>query len=109
MEREHFPIEFNNELDDVKKSDNEFFAIAAERLSDLTEGHNDITGAVVNFKQPAQSRGTPYIHEVTIVVYMKSDHIAATEKHEQFPSALQGALDAIERQVRQRRERRRNY
>ena len=50
MEREHFPIEFNNELDDVKKSDNEFFAIAAERLSDLTEGHTDITGAVVNFK-----------------------------------------------------------
>jgi ribosome-associated translation inhibitor RaiA len=46
---------------------------------------------------------------VTIVVYMGSDHIAATEKGEQFQATLNGALDAVERQVRERREQQRNY
>jgi ribosome-associated translation inhibitor RaiA len=46
---------------------------------------------------------------VTIVVYMGSDHIAATEKGEKFQSTLDGALDAVERQVRERRNQQRNY
>jgi ribosome-associated translation inhibitor RaiA len=46
---------------------------------------------------------------VTIVVYMGSDHIAATEKGEQFQSTLDGALDTVERQVRERRKQQRNY
>ncbi len=109
MNELNFPVEFNNEVDDVKKSENEFYSIAVERLSKLSEGHADISGAVVNFKQPAQQRETPYIYEITIVVYMGSDHIAATEKNEQFRAALDGSLDAVERQVRERRERQRNY
>jgi ribosome-associated translation inhibitor RaiA len=109
MDKANFPIEFNNELDDVKKSENEFFTLAVDRLSKLAEGHTDISGAVVNFKQPAQERETAYIQEVTIVVYMGSDHIAATEQGEQFRATLDGALDAVERQVRERRQRQRNY
>ena len=95
MDEVSFPVEFNNELDDVKKSENEFYTFAVERLIKLSEGHTDISGAVVNFKQPAQQRGTSYIHEVTIVVYMGSDHIAATEKGEQFKVTLNGALNAV--------------
>ncbi len=105
-----FPIEFNNEVDDVKKSDNEFYTLAVERINKLAQGHNDISGAVVNFKQPAQGRGTAYIHEVTIVIYYKgSENIAATEKGEQFRATLDGALDAVERQVREQRRKERNY
>lgn len=109
MDANNFPIEFNNELDDVKKSENEFYTLAVDRISELAEGHNDISGAVVNFKQPAKAHQTSYICEVTIVLYMGSDHIAATEKGEQFRSTLDGALDAVEHQVREHRKQQRNY
>ncbi|HEX2994138.1 MAG TPA: hypothetical protein VHP14_04920 [Anaerolineales bacterium] len=36
-------------------------------------------------------------------------NIAATEKAEHFESILAGALDAVERQVRERRKQQRNY
>ena len=109
MERVDFPVEFNNEIDDVKKSENEVYTLAVDRLSKLAEGHNDISGGVVNLKQPAQGHTTAYIYEVTIVVYMGAEHIAATEKGHQFQATLDGALDAVERQVRERRKQQRNY
>ena len=109
MDKINFPIEFNNEIDDVKKSENEFYILAVDRLSKLAESHNDISGAVVNLKQPAKERQTSYMSEVTIVVYMGSDHISATEKGEQFQATLDGSLGAIERQVRERRKQQRNY
>jgi ribosome-associated translation inhibitor RaiA len=109
MDEVNFPIEFNNEIDDVKKSENEVYTLAVDRLSKLAKGHNDISGAVVNLKQPAKEHQTSYIYEVTIVVYMGSDQIVATEKGEQLQSALSGALNAVERQVHERREQQRNY
>jgi len=109
MDSASFPIEFNNEIDDIKKSENEIYTLAVDRLSKLAEGYNDISGAVVNFKQPAKEHQTVYINEVTIVVYMGSDNIAATEKGENFQSTLDGALDAVERQVRERRKQQRDY
>ena len=109
MDKASFSIEFNNEIDDVKKSENDIYTLAVDRLNKLAEGHNDISGAVVNLKQPAKEHQTAYINEVTIVLYMGSEHIAATEKGEQFQSTLDGALGAVERQVRERRKQQRNY
>ncbi|MFT5195021.1 MAG: ribosome-associated translation inhibitor RaiA [Cellvibrionaceae bacterium] len=109
MDTVNFPIDFNNEFDDVKQSKNKFYTLAVDRLNKLAEGHNDISSAVVNFKEPSNGHETSYIHEVTIVVNMGSNHIAATEKREQFQATLDGALDAVERQVRERREQQRNY
>jgi ribosome-associated translation inhibitor RaiA len=109
MDKANFPIEFKNEIDDVKKSESEFYTLAVDRLSQLAESHNDISGGVVNFKQPAKGHQTAYTYEVTIVVYMGSDHIVATEKGEQFQATLNGALDAVERQVRERRIQERTY
>ncbi len=109
MDKLNFSIEFNNELDEVKKGENKHYTLAVDRLSKLAKGHNDISGAVVNFKQPAKEHQTDYINEVTIVVYMGSDNIAATEKGEHFQATLNGALNAVERQVRERREQQRNY
>jgi ribosome-associated translation inhibitor RaiA len=40
---------------------------------------------------------------------MGSKNIAATEKGEQFRTTLDGALDAVERQVREHREQQRHY
>ncbi len=109
MDSANFPVEFNNEIDDIKKSENEYYTLAVDRLSKLAEGYTDISGAVVNFKQPAQARVTPHIYEVTIVVYMGAAQIAATEQSEQFRAALNGALEAAERQIRDRRAQQRHY
>lgn len=109
MDQTSFPIEFNNEINEVKKSENEAYTLAADRLGKLAEGHNDIRGGMVNFKQPSQGNLTAHIYEITIVLYMGSDHIAATEKGEHFQATLDGALDAVERQVHDRREKQRNY
>jgi ribosome-associated translation inhibitor RaiA len=109
MDETNFPIEFHNEIDDVKKSENEYYTLAADRLSDLAKGHNDISGAIVNLKQPAKEHQTSYIYEATIVVYMGSDDIAATEKGEQLQATLDGALDAVERQVHKRRDQQPSY
>ena len=35
MDKANFPIEFYNEIDDVKKSENEFYTLAVDRLSKL--------------------------------------------------------------------------
>jgi ribosome-associated translation inhibitor RaiA len=109
MDQGNFPIEFNNEIDDVKESENEFYTLAVDRLSKLAEGHNDISGGIVNLKQPAKGHQTSYIYEVTIIVYMGTNNIVATEKGEQFQATLDGALAAVERQVRERRIQARNY
>jgi ribosome-associated translation inhibitor RaiA len=109
MDKVSFPIEFNNELDDIKQSENDLYTLAVDRLNKLAEGHDDISGGVVNFKQPSQGHQTSHIHEVTIVIYMGSDHIAATEKGEQFQATLDGALDAVEYQVREFRKQQRGY
>jgi ribosome-associated translation inhibitor RaiA len=109
MDQDHFPIEFKNEIDEVKKSENEYYTLAVNRLSKLAKGHNDISGAMVNLKDPAKGRETSHIYEVTIVVYMGSDHIAATQKGEQIDATLASALDAVENQVREWRKQRRNY
>lgn len=47
MDKKNFPVGFNNELDDVKKSENKSYSMAIDRLSKLAEGHNDISGGVV--------------------------------------------------------------
>lgn len=109
MDGANFPVEFNNEINDIKKSENEIYTIAVNRLSKLAEGHSDISGGVVNLKQPAEGHQTPHIYEVTIIVYMGSNHIAATEQGEQIQSTLNGALTAVERQVREYRKQQRNY
>ena len=54
MDKANFPIEFNNEIDDVKKSENEYYTLAVDRLNKLAEGHNDISGAVVKLEATCQ-------------------------------------------------------
>ena len=110
MNKAKFPIEFNNEINEIKESENEYFTLAADRLSELTEGHNDISSGLVNFKQPAQGHQTSYIYEVTIIVYMRdTDQIVASEKGKHLQTTLNSALYAVERQVHERRTQQRTY
>ena len=93
-----FTIEFNS--DDLHETmDEALFREADSCLRNLAEGHTDLTGAAVNVRHPASA-----LYEATVVVYGHPNQLSATEKDYKPSTALKGALQAIERQVRQRRE-----
>ena len=102
------PIEFYNDTSQ-QTDDAGLYEMVEERIHGLAQGHTDITGASVNIKQPSQKNETPYIFEATVVIYIRPENIAATEKDGDIVAALKGALDAAERQVYQKREKHRNY
>jgi ribosome-associated translation inhibitor RaiA len=109
MNNESFPIQFNNEIDKEKESENELYVKAANRLQQLAEGHEDILSGTIDLKEPAKGRGTSSAYEVKIMLYMGSDHILATERGQMLQSTLESALDAVERQVHEQRAQQRKY
>lgn len=102
MEELDFTIEFNSQgLSDQVEA--EMFAEADSRLRELAGDHNDLTGAAINVRRPAKTE-TSFIYEVTVVVYARPKNIAATEKETDPIIALKNSLNALERQVRKKRE-----
>lgn len=102
MEELDFTIEFNSQgLSDQLEA--EMFAEADSRLRELAGDHNDLTGAAINVRRPAKTE-TSFIYEVTVVVYARPKHIAATEKEDDPVIALKNSLNAVERQVQKKRE-----
>lgn len=97
-----FTLELNSkEL--PKAVEYDLFTAAETQLKQLADGHTDLTGAAINVRQPAHGE-TPPLYAVTVVVYGRPDHIAATQKEADPYQALSGALDAAKRQIRERRE-----
>ena len=61
MERVDFPVEFNNEIDDVKKSENEFYTLAVDRLSKIAEGTTTFqAGSLTSSSLPRDVRHRTY-------------------------------------------------
>ena len=101
MNQSQFGFEFYSELPDP---DEALRAEAESRLLSLTKGHDDLIGASVTMEE-LTGETTPHRYEVTVVVFKRPENVAATEKAETPEGALKGALSAIERQVRELRER----
>jgi len=102
MEELDFTIELNAQgLNDRVEA--EMFAEADSRLRELADGHSDLSGAAINVRQPARTE-TTFLHEVTVVVYTRPKHIAATTKETDPLAALNDSLSAVERQIREKRE-----
>lgn len=78
-------------------------AEANRRILDLADGHSDIVGALVEVERPAQGK-TAFIYEARVVLYMRPDNVVAKEKAETIQQAVKGALAAVERLARERRE-----
>lgn len=100
-----FTLELNSEHLS-KQVEYDLFSESETRLKQVAEGHNDLTGAAINIRRPAASETT--LHEVTVVVYGRPHHIAATQKSDNPHLALKAALDAAERQIRERRKKLKN-
>ncbi|MCB8983491.1 MAG: HPF/RaiA family ribosome-associated protein [Ardenticatenaceae bacterium] len=97
-----FTLELNSE-DLNKETEYDLFTTAESFLKQLAADHDDMVGAAINIRRPAHGE-TTYLYEVTVVVYSRPEHIAATDKASDPQLALDNALDAAARQIRQRRE-----
>ena len=103
MEVNGFTIEYHTETiefnDDLK-------AKLEKRLNKLSEGHRDITGASLAV-HTINGANRHHEYKVRLVVYHRPDNIAAIRKADTVANAVLEALDAVERQVREQRDRRR--
>ncbi|MGC9335281.1 MAG: HPF/RaiA family ribosome-associated protein [Anaerolineae bacterium] len=95
-----FDFEFYSEVPDPG---DELRAESLERLLALAEGHDDLIGASVALEELTGAT-TPYRYQVRVIAFIRPDNIAAVEKAETSLGALKGALTALERQVREYRE-----
>lgn len=94
-----FPIEFHSKVEFVNEKQKQK---AVQRLFDLKADHTDMVGATITVDQVSRGE-TPHFFEAKVVIYMRPDRVVAVEKADAVETALKGALDAIERQVRERR------
>ena len=100
MQTEDFTFEFRN---DVENLDDGVIDEAEARLRSLAEGKDDMVGAAIAVEREAHGE-TPHWFRARVVVYISGEDIVAKEKAESPEQALDGALDAAERQIRKRRE-----
>ena len=76
---------------------------ARKRMLALARGHDDMIGASVAVERPAL-RETAFVYEARAVAYIRPDHIVAVHVGGSAERALSAALDAVERQVRELRD-----
>ena len=100
MSKSDFHFEFHSEVPSLAS---ELIAEAESRLRELAIGHTDLVGAAVAVEELSQDT-TPHSYRARIVVYIRPENIAAEEVSDSLEGALKGTLEAIERQVRRRRE-----
>lgn len=93
-------------LSEVEQPDDQLQIEAEDRLRALAEGHSDMVGASVALEE-LSGETTPHAYQARVVAYVRPDNVVAVEKQDTAVAAVRRALDAIERQVRERRERRR--
>ena len=103
MEATGFTIEYHTESIEFT---NGLKAKLEKRLEKLAGRHRDITGASLAVHNVS---GNNRHHEfkVRLVLYHRPDNIAAVRKANTVSNAVLEALDAVERQVREHRERQR--
>ena len=103
MDELDFTLEFNSDTIG-EETEAELFVEADERLRQLAAGHSDIVGAAVTIRREGHGE-TPHQFEATVVVYCRPEPVAGSQKEDNPAAALKEALDAVERQIRERRAR----
>ena len=79
-------------------------AEAEQRLGELTRGNQDMVGASVAIEPVAIGQNqAPFRYRARVVVYIQPDNVAVEEQEDSGEAALNQALDAVERLVRERR------
>ena len=100
-----FDFEFYNE---TNLPDPAFYDLAYREITDAAEGHRDITGASVTLKE-LTSEETPHAYQAVVTLYVRPTNMSAKKVRPKALNALQGALDAAIKQVREKRQQLQNY
>ncbi|MEA3375900.1 MAG: HPF/RaiA family ribosome-associated protein [Chloroflexota bacterium] len=98
-------FEFYSEDLPTPDLEQDLWAEAWERVQALAGDHDDMIGASAAVER-VESSQTPHVFLARIVAYIKPQNIVVKEKADGPMAALQQALDTLERQVRERREKR---
>lgn len=88
--------------------DANYYALAYDQINAVAEGHQDITGASISMEELSQAE-TPHAYQARVVLYVRPNQIIATEVKPSALDALQNALDQAIQQVRDKRDKLRNY
>jgi hypothetical protein len=99
MSKLDFHLEFTTKVPHLR---DQLLPETDERLQALREGHTDLIGAAITIEELTQNE-TPHLYRARVVVYIRPKNISGEEKAENPNLALKGALDAVERQVNERR------
>lgn len=100
-----FDFEFYNETD---WPDAKFSEMAYDQIMDAAKGHRDIVGASVSLEE-LSGEETPHAYQARVVLYVRPTNISSTEVMPAALDALQNALRDAIRQVREKRNKLRNY
>ena len=100
MSRLDFHFEFHSEIPYLAA---ELIDETESRLRDLAENRADMVGAAVAVEELSHDH-TPHRYRSRVVVYIRPENIVAEEKGESLQGTLREAVEAVERQVRQQRE-----
>src|SRR5215213_9920351 len=95
-----FYIDYNIEVSDVGE---EFKRETEQRLRVLESSHSDMIGAAVALEKVADTQ-TYDVYRVRIVVYKRPQDIAVAKQEADPMVALREALDVLEKQVRNARD-----
>ncbi len=96
-----FDIEYTSdtpELTDALKEKVE------KRLNKLTNGHKDVTGASLAI-ETLSGTNQHIDYRVRLVLYHRPENVASVRKGDAVSNLILEVLDAVERQVREQRER----
>jgi hypothetical protein len=96
-----FHLEFQTEVEHLG---DELIEEADRRLRALAEGHSDMIGASVSMEE-LTGGATPYVYQARVIAFTRPHSVVAVEKSDSPEGALKGALSAVERQVREKRDR----
>jgi hypothetical protein len=94
-----FDFEFTTDLTNV---DDALIDETERELRALAEGHTDLIGAAVALNEVSKDE-TPHAYRARIVAYIRPSNLAAVEQADSPEGAMQGALRAVRRQIRERR------
>ena len=96
-------LPFNIELNNVTPyPDEPFRQEVIQYIQELSKGHDDITGAAVALEELTGDE-TPHVYQSRVILYVHPNDVVAVSKEPEPMAALKSALDAMERQVREER------
>lgn len=94
-----FPVEIRSESDGFTDKLKEK---TLRRLIDLKGDHTDIVSAAITIEDVAKGQEA-FRYEFKVIAHMRPDPVIASKQSDSVEAAMKAALDALERQVRERR------